>query len=61
MINSWKDFLIAVEDMRDCQKEYFRTRSTIALSIARKREEVVDAAIRKKRTEWERLLQPEIY
>jgi len=31
----WQGFLTAVEQMRECQKEYFRTRSPSALAAAK--------------------------
>ena len=51
-INSWKDFLIAVERMRECQKEYFRTKSSSALNASKMQEAVVDNCIKLKRAEW---------
>lgn len=60
MINSWKSFFIAVEQMREIQKVYFRTKSTAALHAARKCEVAVDAAINQKRSEWEKQVQPEL-
>jgi len=55
-INSWKDFLLAVERMRECQKEYFRTRSPAALNASKMQEAVVDNCIKIKRFEWEQKL-----
>lgn len=52
MIASWKEFFVAVEQMRECQKEYFRTNELTALYAAKKCEKEVDAAINKKRAEW---------
>jgi hypothetical protein len=60
MIASWKDFFIAVEQMRECQKEYFRTRGPAALNASRKCEAAVDACIKKKRAEWAQQKQPEL-
>ena len=60
MIASWKEFLIAVEQMRECQKTYFRSNSRSALILAKKCEKEVDAVIREKRSEWERKIQPEL-
>jgi len=57
MIYSLKDFLIAVEKMRECQKEYFRTRTPSSLAAAKKYEAVVDVCIKKKRSEWADKLQ----
>ena len=59
-ITSWKSFFIAVEQMREIQKLYFRTRSPSAHSAAEKCEAVVDACIKEKRDEWARQLQPEL-
>ena len=59
MIASWKDFFIAVEQMRECQKVYFRTKSHMALLASKKCEAAVDACIREKREEWARQAQPE--
>jgi hypothetical protein len=60
MITSWKDFFIAVEQMRECQREYFRTKSPAALGASKKCEAAVDACIKKKRDEWARREQPEL-
>jgi hypothetical protein len=60
MIASWKDFFIAVEQMRECQKKYFRTKSPAALAASKKCEAAVDACIGKKRAEWARQEQPEL-
>jgi len=60
MISSWKEFLIAVEEMRDAQKEYFITRSPSSLNLAKKHESVVDKCIKQKRSEWANKLQPEL-
>jgi len=49
---SWKEFFIAVEQMRECQKEHSRTNSLSSSYAASKCEKVVDAAISKKRAEW---------
>jgi hypothetical protein len=59
MIASWKEFFIAVEQMRECQKEYARTNRPSARLIAIKCENAVDACIQEKREEWARQLQPE--
>jgi len=61
MISSWKEFFVAVEQMRECQKEYFKTKGPSALNAAKKCEAEVDAVIKQKRAEWERQAQPEIY
>jgi hypothetical protein len=53
MIASWKDFLVAVEEMRQCQKTYFLTKTSASLIAAKKREAVVDACIEKKYAEWD--------
>ena len=60
MIASWKDFFIAVEQMRECQKVYFLSKSPSALHTAKKCEAEVDACIREKREEWARQAQPEL-
>ena len=60
MIASWKEFFIAVEQMRECQKEYFRTRGHPALLASKKCEAEVDNAIKQKRAEWARQKQPEL-
>jgi predicted GIY-YIG superfamily endonuclease len=60
MIASWKEFFIAVEQMRECQKEYFRTKGPLALMAAQKCEAAVDACIKEKRAEWARQKQPEL-
>ena len=61
MIASWKDFFTAVEQMRECQRVYFREKSFTALMAAKKCEEAVDACIKDKRARQERQLQPELY
>jgi hypothetical protein len=60
MIASWKDFFTAVEQMRECQKVYFLTRSPSALHAAKECEKTVDDCIRQKRAEWARQSQPEL-
>jgi len=60
VISSWKEFFAAVEQMRECQKAYFRTKSISALCIAKKCEAAVDACIEEKRAEWAREKQPEL-
>ena len=60
MIASWKDFFIAVEQMRECQKEYSKTKGLSAGYAANRCEKVVDAAIKKKRDDWAREMQPEL-
>lgn len=40
-----KQFFEAVENMRRLQKEYFRTRSSLALQAAKKQEKVIDEEI----------------
>jgi hypothetical protein len=61
MINSWKDFVLAVEQMRECQREYFHTKGYGALAAAKKGEAAVDACIKKKRDEWDANEQPEFF
>ena len=61
MITSWKEFLIAVEQMRECQKVYSRTNSPTARHTAQKCEAEVDACIQEKREEWARQQQPEMF
>jgi hypothetical protein len=58
MIASWKGFFIAVEQMRECQKVYFLTRSPSALAAAKKCEKTVDGCIAQKRAEWAEKEQP---
>jgi excinuclease UvrABC nuclease subunit len=60
MIASWKDFFVAVEQMRQCQKEYSRTNGPCARLAAKKCEAAVDACIEEKRAEWARQIQPEL-
>jgi len=60
MISSWKEFFTAVEQMRECQKEYSRTKGLSAGYAAKRCESVVDACIEQKRAEWEREKQPEL-
>lgn len=60
MIKSWKDFLIALEQMRECQKAYFKEKSPSSLMAAKLCEKQVDACINEKRAEWARQLQPEL-
>ena len=60
MIASWKDFFIVEEQMRECQRDYFRTRSPAALAASKKCEAAVDACIEERRAEWARQKQPEL-
>jgi len=60
VIASWKDFFIAVEQMRECQKAYFRIRAPSSLGAAKKCEAAVDAFIVEKRAEWARDIQQEL-
>jgi hypothetical protein len=60
MIASWKEFFIAVEQMRQCQIEYFRTKWPTALLAAKKCEAAVDACIKEKRAEWALQKQPKL-
>ncbi|MDR0583584.1 MAG: hypothetical protein LBG57_04455 [Treponema sp.] len=60
MINSWKDFFIAVEQMRECQKVYFLSKSPSALAAAKKCEKAVDDCIKQRRSEQDRQSQPEL-
>ena len=52
MINSWKDFFIAVEQMRECQKAHFEAKTSAALMAAKLCEQQVDACIEERRAEW---------
>jgi hypothetical protein len=61
MIRTLKDFVLAVEQMRQCQREYFLTKGYGALAAAKKCEAVVDACIKKKHAEWEAQGQPEFF
>jgi len=60
MIKSWKEFFVAVEQMRECQKEYFRRKTSASLMAAKMCEKQVDTCIKEKRAEWTRQLQPEL-
>jgi len=60
MINSWKEFFITVEQMRECQKEYFKRKSPSSLTASKKCEAAVDACIKEKRAEWAQQLQPKL-
>ena len=60
MIASWKDFFLAVEQMRECQREYFRTKTMAAFAAAKTCESAVDDAIKQKRDEWARERPPEL-
>ncbi|MCL2601346.1 MAG: hypothetical protein FWD91_00885 [Treponema sp.] len=60
MIKSWPDFLIAVERMRECQKEYVLRSGIARFQAAKKSEEVVDEVIKQKRAEWAKKEQPEL-
>ena len=59
MPTSWKEFFIAVEQMREAQKEYIKTKAPAALRALALCEMAVDTAIEKKREEWARESQPE--
>ena len=61
MIKSWKEFVIAVEQMRVCQKEYFRTKAPTAFVLAKKSEKVVDDFITKKCIEWANEKQSDLF
>ena len=54
MINSWKEFFTAVEQMRECQKAYFAIKTSASLMTAKLCEQQVDACIEEKRAEWAR-------
>jgi hypothetical protein len=60
VISSWKEFLVAVDKMREAQKLYFLSKAPSALADAKKREAVVDECIEKKRAEWAREENPEL-
>jgi hypothetical protein len=60
MITSWKEFLTAVEEMREAQKVYFLSKSRTALLAAKKREAAVDECIEQKRAERARQSQPNL-
>ena len=60
MIASWTEFFNAVEQMRECQKEYSRTNSLSAGYAAKKCEKAVDEVIKQKRDQWAREKQPEL-
>jgi hypothetical protein len=61
MITSWKDFFIAVEQMRECQKEFYRTNSPSALMARKRCEQTVDNCIIEKRAEWQSQIQKELF
>ena len=60
MITSWNDFFIAVEQMRQCQKEYFRTKNYSALMASKRCEAAVDNFIKIKHAERVKQIQPEL-
>jgi hypothetical protein len=60
MIASWKDFFVAVEQMRQCQREYARTKNPSAHNASKRCEAAVDACIEEKRAGWAREKQPEL-
>jgi hypothetical protein len=60
MIASWKDFFMAVEQMRHCQRHYFLSKTLTNLNAAKECEAVVDACIKEKRAQWERQQQPDL-
>ena len=57
---SWKEFFIAVEQMRECQKEYIRTKTFAAHKAVVLCELTVDAGIKYIREKWERESRPEL-
>jgi hypothetical protein len=59
-IASWKDFFEGVAEMREWQKDYFRTKAPHALIECKKCEAAVDACIEETRDEWARKKQPEL-
>jgi len=64
MSMSWEGFLAfltAVDQMRECQKAYFRTRSPSSLAAAKKCERAVDAIIKQARAEKAREIQTELF
>ncbi|MCL2175003.1 MAG: hypothetical protein FWB73_03050 [Treponema sp.] len=60
MIESWDDFIEVVADLREVQKEYFKTRCPSILNKAKKLEREVDSCIKQKRSERAKKLQPEL-
>ncbi|MDR1316559.1 MAG: hypothetical protein LBK13_06765 [Spirochaetales bacterium] len=48
MINSWKEFFIAVEQMRQSQRAFERQKTPLRREAARSCEKAVDECIRKK-------------
>jgi len=60
MISSWNEFFIAVEQMRECQKAYLRTKIPAVLHASKKCEASVDAFIEKRCAELARPIQPEL-
>jgi len=61
MIATWKEFLIAVEKMRESQKAYANSNSFGDKAAVIKHEKTVDDAIKLKRQKWAQEAQPEIY
>jgi len=59
MISSWKEFFIAVEQMRECQKAYIREKNTASFTAAKTCETEVDEGIKKIRVEWARQAEEE--
>jgi hypothetical protein len=51
-VTSWKEYVLAVSQMRECQRQYFRTRSQTALGFAKAWEAAVDEATGRKIAEW---------
>jgi len=60
MPTSWPEFLVAVERMRESQKEYNRTKTPASFHAMKKCESVVDGTIKQQREKWARKAQPEL-
>lgn len=45
MAQTWKDLILLVKQMRDAQKEYFRTRSKDSLATSKNLEQMVDEIV----------------
>ena len=52
MIDSWKSFFIAVEQMRQCQRACARQNTPARREAARRCEKEVDRCIEKKNRQW---------
>jgi len=55
---SWPEFLVAVERMRESQREYNRTKTSASFNAMKTCESVVDGTIKQQREKWARKAQP---